>query len=910
MANLVSPGSLVTVTDESFTVGTGPGTVPLIFMATGQDKLNSAGDGIAEGTTKQNAGKLFLISSQRELLQTYGLPDFNEVGGNSLNAFPLNEYGLLAAHSYMGIANRAYCLRADVDLDQMVPSDVPPTSSPTSGTYWLDANGVDAGMFVRASGTWVKTSVYMYDGIVDENTGAPLAAPNNEEYVMVVGKVDITTEIIENQIWRQVAGVGYVRMNDQTISEDLQYSKVWPSLRSNATALVDGDYWISTDIAEYDLSVYSATSGSFVIQTAPLFETTALANDFYGTPVAGDLFVQYNSEDLDPATSTVFQHAIRRHNGKATVEVISTHQFSVTNPMIASVSFNGGAPIAINEITAQAAALYINQALVTQGSTNIEARDANGTLVIAELNGDDLDIDVTSGSMGIPSDVYSNWESLSYEASLSAPIGDLPEGTLWYSADFKADVIIANNGAWEELPWPVHVQPDAPTAQFENEVWIDSDQLSDYPVMYKSDSSLKWVLVDNADQSTPNGAVFADARQEPLYPEGPVVPPLPVITPSQTANSLDSDAPDALAYPTGILLFNTRYSTRVVKEWKHDHAYKIGDGPSAIGDRWTLKSGLSYDGSLITGNDAIKQVVVEAMAAAIASNDDIRAEAVFYNLIAAPGYPELMDEMVALNIDRKETAFILGDTPMTLKPSGTALQEWASNANVVPSTGDDGLTTSDENLGVFYPSGLATNLDGNEVVVPASHMELRTFAYNDQVAYPWFAPAGLQRGVIQNASSVGYVDDEGEYVAVSLNEGQRDVLYTNSLNPIRTIPNSGVVNWGQKTRSPVPNSALSRINVARLINYMRYQLDRLVQPFIFEPNDAQTRGNVKTAVDSFMAELVTLRGVTDFVVVCDQSNNTPDRIDRNELWIDIAIVPTKAIEFVYIPIRIKSTGSI
>ena len=98
-------------------------------------------------------------------------------------------------------------------------------------------------------------------------------------------------------------------------------------------------------------------------------------------------------------------------------------------------------------------------------------------------------------------------------------------------------------------------------------------------------------------------------------------------------------------------------------------------------------------------------------------------------------------------------------------------------------------------------------------------------------------------------------------------------------------------------------------SVARLINYVRYQVDKIVQPFIFEPNDAKTRANVKTVMDSFISDLVTLRGVTDFLVVCDSSNNTPARVDRNELWVDIAIVPTKAIEFVYIPIRIKSTGS-
>jgi phage tail sheath protein FI len=134
------------------------------------------------------------------------------------------------------------------------------------------------------------------------------------------------------------------------------------------------------------------------------------------------------------------------------------------------------------------------------------------------------------------------------------------------------------------------------------------------------------------------------------------------------------------------------------------------------------------------------------------------------------------------------------------------------------------------------------------------------------------------------------------------------VLYTNNINPIAFVPGEGLVAYGQKTRNPF-NSAMSRINVARLVNYIRYESEKLARPFLFEPNDSQTRDNVSDAFDRFLAELVTLRGLSDFLVVCDQSNNTPARIDRNELWVDLAIVPIKAIEFIYIPIRIKNTGA-
>jgi phage tail sheath protein FI len=187
-------------------------------------------------------------------------------------------------------------------------------------------------------------------------------------------------------------------------------------------------------------------------------------------------------------------------------------------------------------------------------------------------------------------------------------------------------------------------------------------------------------------------------------------------------------------------------------------------------------------------------------------------------------------------------------------------------------------------------------------------MILRTIAYSDQVSYPWFAPAGLQRGIVGNATSVGYVNEVGQFTPVRLNEGQRDILYQNNVNPIRIMPQGSIVVYGQKTRQAY-QSATDRINVVRLENYLRHQLDILVQPFLFEPNDNTTRKSAKTAVDRFLSELVTLRALYDFITVVDTSNNTPARIDRHELWIDVAIAPAQAIEWIYIPIRIVNTGA-
>ena len=139
-----------------------------------------------------------------------------------------------------------------------------------------------------------------------------------------------------------------------------------------------------------------------------------------------------------------------------------------------------------------------------------------------------------------------------------------------------------------------------------------------------------------------------------------------------------------------------------------------------------------------------------------------------------------------------------------------------------------------------------------------------------------------------------------------MNTGQRDTLYSNKINPITFLTGSGLVNFGQKTRA-ANASALDRINVARLVIYLRSQLDKLAKPYIFEPNDKITRDEIKAQADSLLLELVGQRALYDFLVVCDESNNTPARIDRNELYLDIAIEPVK---FIFIPLRLKNTGEI
>jgi len=151
---LSSPGVEVSVIDESFYTPAAAGTVPLIMVATASNKANGTGTGTASGTLPSNAGTVYLMASQRELVETFGNPTFyTDSSNNPLHGNELNEYGLQAAYSFLGVANRAYVVRADVNLDELTGSASEPAGDPADGTYWFDINDSLYGIF-----EWDKTT--------------------------------------------------------------------------------------------------------------------------------------------------------------------------------------------------------------------------------------------------------------------------------------------------------------------------------------------------------------------------------------------------------------------------------------------------------------------------------------------------------------------------------------------------------------------------------------------------------------------------------------------------------------------------------------------------------------------------------------------------------------------------------
>ena len=423
----------------------------------------------------------------------------------------------------------------------------------------------------------------------------------------------------------------------------------------------------------------------------------------------------------------------------------------------------------------------------------------------------------------------------------------------------------------------------------------------------------QWVAIDTTDQVTENGILFADARWATNGSTNPISDPIPSIESLLTSNYLDLGAPDPNLYPQGMLLFNTRRSGYNVKSFQVNwfNATRFPDQTlPAETNAWVTASGNRDNGAMWSGRLAQRAIIIEALKSGIDNSDAAREEQNGFNIIATPGYPELTPNMIALSNERNNTLFVVADTPMRLGPSGNELVAWATNNNGLGLPTQDGQIATSNYAASFYPSCQTTDLGGNTVVAPPSHMMVRTILRSDAVSYPWLAPAGTRRGVVDNATAIGYIDAvSGEFQPLSVGQALRDILYERNVNPITFIPGVGITNFGNKTSTTV-TTALDRINVARLVAFLRGRLEEIGKLFLFEPNDEITRNEITNTVNSLMIDLIAKRAIYDYLVVCDLSNNTPARIDRNELWVDIAIEPVKAVEFIYIPLRIKNTGEI
>lgn len=1091
---LVSPGVEISIIDQSQYIPAGLNTVPYVLLATAQNKPSGSGVGIAPGTKPENANKVYLMTSQRDLAATYGVPLFYKTSdGTPLNGYELNEYGLLAAYSSLGLSSACYVQRVDVDLNELAPSEGRPLGAPNNGTYWLDVTSTEWGLFQwnQPSGSFnrtatlkitdstylepgttvplqsyghinnyavVTTSVYnpiyykrggptpqqttatalsdLYNtwvliGSPEWETANPTIAGAYSPTSLVAGNtisingVVITVPVSPNNTVTglmteinnanitgvyaaNINGRLYIYADDTAIAGSLSgfveiangvgtplqslgitpdtYSipvfQASPSYEvprwrsTDTTPAPTGSIWQKTNNVNQGVNIvmkkYNSVLATYVAQSCPLYANDAAANyalDPSGggaTIAAGSTYAEFIPLNDQNSTTLILE----RYSTGATVitgSVVNPSTFTIgdTFQMMASApgkSTYNTATVTLTGTTAESFCTDISAANLVNVTASINANgyivlthSTGGSINLINVIGDAISIAGFNTSVrgvrayyvdGLQSGyTLSNWVStptFTYTASFTGPNQDPDNGTLWfYSAYDQEDIMIQNNGQWcgyqtvlndvrgnnlsltnptgpifsTTAPLTQNDQAQSPLQY--GDLWFDTSNLDTYPVISRWSSvngQDQWVLLDNADGTTENGIIFRDARWGTNGNVNPISDPIPTITSLLTSNYLDLDAPPPTLYPQGMLLFNTRRSGYNVKKFVVNY-FNATDFPDETlptqKNAWVTESGNAENGSPYMGRKAQRAIIVSALKSGIDTSTSIREESRQFNLISCPQFPELMPNMIALNNERSNTSFVIGDTPLRLSPSD--IIEYAvgdgtgtSRFQVGPYTGLPG----DEYMGVFYPSCTTTDTTGSVVVQPPSHMMIRTIIHSDQVSYPWFAPAGTRRGVVDNALTIGYLDAQtSEFQTINVNQGIRDILYQNSINPLTFIPGVGITNYGNKTTTSI-TSAMDRINVARLVAYLRGQLETIAKQYLFEPNDQITRNEISNAITSLMVDLIAKRALYDYLVICDLTNNTPARIDRNELWVDIAIEPVKAIEFIYIPVRIMNTGEI
>jgi hypothetical protein len=221
------------------------------------------------------------------------------------------------------------------------------------------------------------------------------------------------------------------------------------------------------------------------------------------------------------------------------------------------------------------------------------------------------------------------------------------------------------------------------------------------------------------------------------------------------------------------------------------------------------------------------------------------------------------------------------------------------NSNILPVTTNAANFSNTSYAAAYWPwlKTIDPN-SGNQVWTPASTMIPGVYAFNDSVSFPWFAPAGVNRGVITNVIQAERV----------LTQGNRDLLYQNNVNSIATFPNTGIVVFGQKTLQKKA-SALDRVNVRRLLIELKGYISQIADTFVFEQNNVTTRNNFLAIINPYLASVQQQQGLTAFRVIMDESNNPPSVVDQNQLIGQIYLQPTKTAEFIILDFNVLPTGA-
>jgi len=311
------------------------------------------------------------------------------------------------------------------------------------------------------------------------------------------------------------------------------------------------------------------------------------------------------------------------------------------------------------------------------------------------------------------------------------------------------------------------------------------------------------------------------------------------------------------------------------------------DGSGSFGSA----TGTLFDGQEAKFNDSISSGNIQGLDQLnytesinlLSNKDEYR-----YNLITAPGL-NYSDHGTAVNL--------LVSTVESRQDAIAVIDLDGYNTNIGTITTN--AAAFDSSYAASYWPWLQTlNTTGQTVWVPASTMIPGVYAFTDASSDAWFAPAGLTRGALGNVIKAER----------KLTSGNRDTLYAANVNPIATFPGTGVVVFGQKTLQKRA-SALDRVNVRRLLIELKNYISQVADNLVFEQNSIATRNSFLTQVNPYLEGIQQRQGLYAFKVVMDETNNTADVVDRNELVGQIYLQPTKTAEFILLDFNVLPTGA-
>ena len=265
-------------------------------------------------------------------------------------------------------------------------------------------------------------------------------------------------------------------------------------------------------------------------------------------------------------------------------------------------------------------------------------------------------------------------------------------------------------------------------------------------------------------------------------------------------------------------------------------------------------------------------------------------EAYLFKYITAPGliyanHFQTVTSLINMVQERNDTMAVIDSSPYGM----------ASNVGGVVSN----VTSLDTSFAATYwPWVKLNNSQNTQVWAPASTIIPNVYAFNDVISKPWFAPAGINRGRLTQVAQLERV----------VTQSVRDDLYKANINPITLFPGYGTTVYGQKTLSKKP-SALDRVNVGRLLIELKSFIGQFANTLVFEQNNQITRDRFLTQVNSYLNQVQLQQGLDDFNVVMDETNNTPDVIDNNQLVGQVYIKPTRSAEFILLEFNILPSNA-